>query len=321
MKWYSMQLDSQPMAKLSANSECKAYQLSNETGNGVMTIYEVLPGILLFYNDYHMAYFHSKLHTTDNLFCIDYCREGRLEYHVGEKTLSYVEADDLKFDRRVRHTGLFAFPLSHYHGITVSIKLPLAAEFFNEKLPEFSIDLYSLQQKFCSDSNPMVIHGLPEITHIFKELYDVPTSIRRSYFKIKVIELLLCLRALELPSNQEERPYFYKSQVEKIKAMFTLVTKHPEQHYTMKELSEQFDIPLTPMKNCFKCVYGNPISTYMRVYRMNRAAEFLRQDKDSSVAEIAGRVGYDSPSKFAAAFKKIMGKTPLEYRKNSFSAK
>ena len=39
------------------------------------------------------------------------------------------------------------------------------------------------------------------------------------------------------------------------------------------------------------------------------AVELVRE------AEIAGRVGYDSASKFAAAFKAVKGKTPLEYRR------
>ena len=37
---------------------------------------------------------------------------------------------------------------------------------------------------------------------------------------------------------------------------------------------------------------------------------------DVSVAELAGTVGYDSASKFAAAFKRSMGQTPTEYRMN-----
>ena len=56
--------------------------------------------------------------------------------------------------------------------------------------------------------------------------------------------------------------------------------------------------------------------TYMRNYRMNYAASLLRSDKTLKVAEIAGLVGYDSPSKFASAFHQTMGKTPLEYRKS-----
>ena len=62
----------------------------------------------------------------------------------------------------------------------------------------------------------------------------------------------------------------------------------------------------------------------MRNLRMDRAALLLRQEPQTSVAEIAGRVGYDSASKFAAVFKEAKGKTPLEYRRGGremFSSK
>ena len=62
------------------------------------------------------------------------------------------------------------------------------------------------------------------------------------------------------------------------------------------------------MKECFKSVYGQPVNTYMRSLRMDRAALLLRQEPQASVTEIAGRVGYDSASKFAAAFKDTKGK-------------
>lgn len=155
-----------------------------------------------------------------------------------------------------------------------------------------------------------------EIEHIFSELYNVPVKIKKDYFKIKVLELLLYLDALELSGHTEERPYFYKSQVEKIKAIQSLLTQDLTKNYTLEELSAKFDIALTPMKNCFKSVYGSPIFTYMRNYRMNYAAALLKSDKSLKVADVAGLVGYDSPSKFTAAFHQTMGKTPLEYRKS-----
>ena len=68
------------------------------------------------------------------------------------------------------------------------------------------------------------------------------------------------------------------------------------------------------MKQCFKSVYGTSIGDWLLKYRMNRAAVLLREDRGKNVAEIAGMVGYDSPSKFAMAFKRVMQMSPVEYR-------
>ncbi|WP_431732285.1 helix-turn-helix domain-containing protein [Clostridium botulinum] len=95
------------------------------------------------------------------------------------------------------------------------------------------------------------------------------------------------------------------------------MTENLHKHYTLDQLSKEFDIPLTSMKICFKNVYGNSIFAYMRFYRINMGAVLLRQNKGCSIAEIAGKVGYDSPSKFSTAFKDVMGVSPLIYRKNS----
>ena len=280
------------------SDDCKVMRLSDNSGEGMMTLYHVFPGVFLMYNDFHMKECVSGFQTDMDLLCIDHCREGRIEQEVGQNAFSYLEAGDLRVDRRIHHSGKVEFPLCHYHGISIGFHL------------------YELQKKYCSDRTPYVIPGEPAIEHIFSELYNVPIKIKKDYFKIKVLELLLYLDALELSGHTEERPYFYKGQIEKIKAIQTLLTQDLTQNYTLEELSERFDIALTPMKNCFKSVYGSPIFTYMRNYRMNYAASLLRSDKTLKVAEIAGLVGYDSPSKFTAAFHQTMGKTPLEYRKS-----
>lgn len=67
-------------------------------------------------------------------------------------------------------------------------------------------------------------------------------QIKLPYFRIKVLELLLYLDALELPKDAE-KPYFYKSQVEKVKAIHRLLTGELERHYTIAELSERFSVP------------------------------------------------------------------------------
>ncbi len=300
--------------RLAKSDGCSVYQLRNETGEGTITIYEVFPGVTLAYNDFHMSYYDSEFKPERNMFCIDHCREGRLEYPAKNDAFSYVEAGDLKLDRRLTHTGHFEMPLSHYHGAMISFDMDIACHSLPLEIKDFPVDLKVLQKKFCSDIYPSVIHDACSIEHIFGELYAVPEKIKRPYFKIKILELLLYLKALELPENSKEKPYFYKTQVEKIKAIQKFIILHMDENFTQQELSKRFDIPLTPMKRCFKSVFGATIGNYLLQYRMNQAAVFLKTERKMNVAEIAGRVGYDSPSKFAIAFRKLMGMSPMEYR-------
>ena len=300
--------------KLAENDGCSVYQFQNETGEGTITIYEVFPGVSLSYNDFHIRYYDSEFKPDRDLFCIDHCREGRLEYPAADDAYSYVEAGDLKLDRRLTHTGHFEMPLSHYHGAMVSFDMDAACRSLPQEIKDFPVNLRALQEKFCGGIYPYVVHGAGSIEHIFGELYAVPEKIKRSYFKIKILELLLYLEALELPENPVEKPYFYRTQVEKAKAVQQFLVGHMDENFTQKEMSRRFDIPLTPLKNCFKSVFGASIGSYLLEYRMNQAAVLLRTKREMSVAEIAGCVGYDSPSKFAAAFRRKMGMTPMDYR-------
>ena len=52
----------------------------------------------------------------------------------------------------------------------------------------------------------------------------------------------------------------------------------------------QRNITLTTMKKCFKEVYGTPIHSYVRDYRIHAAADLLRQT-GLSIAEISEKVG------------------------------
>lgn len=299
---------------LAESDGCSVYQFRNDTGDGTMTCYEIFPGAMLCFNDFHVAYFDSDYVPGRDMFVIDHCREGKMEYLAAENAYAYVGAGDMKLDRRLTHTGRFTFPSSHYHGLTVAFDMAVAADALSREVKDFPVDLKKLQDKFCPRRYPNVLREPDTAEHIFGELYQVPEKIRIPYFKIKIMELLLYLDALELPDAQEERPYYYKTQVEKVKSIQAFLAEHMDENYTLDELSSRFEIPLTGMKNCFRSVYGTSIKAWLTDYRMNQAAELLRTDSKKSVAEIAGIVGYDSASKFAIAFRKIMGMSPLEYR-------
>lgn len=221
----------------------------------------------------------------------------------------------MKLDLREEHTGAFQFPSCHYHGLTVAFDREIAGPALAEEVRDFPVTPEAVIRRFQLGRLPRVIHGAEGMEHIFGEMYRVPEKIRIPYFKVKILELLLCLDAMTIPREDTERPYFYKSQAEKVKAVKGFLTKHLAENFTQEELSRRFGIPMTAMKTCFRFIYGAAMGSWLMSYRMNRAAELLLRERDRSVAEIAGRVGYDNAGKFTEAFKKVMKLTPTEYRR------
>jgi AraC-like DNA-binding protein len=227
----------------------------------------------------------------------------------------YQDPRILQFDTREKHKQHFNCPLRHYHGITISLFVDEAQESLSTALDGFTVDLHTLREKLCPGGLPSAMAASNIPAFHFETLYNMNENIRQNLFRIKIFELLLHLDSLPAGNGFIERPYFHKTQVDKIKAIERFMTAHPEDHYTLEELAERFKISVTSMKRCFKGVYGASLYTYMRTWRMNAAAVMLRQTNES-VISIAGDLGYDNASKFSSAFQDVMGKNPSEYRKS-----
>ena len=290
------------------------WQFRNETGDGTMTAYDVFPGVILSFNDFHMERYHSSYVPDRRILAIDHCREGRMEYSAGDGRIGCTSAGDMKLDLRRQHTGEFIFPSCHYHGLTVAIDLDIIGQSLSEEVKDFPVAPEEIITRFSLGAYPRVLHGMKEADHIFGELYRVPEKIRIPYFKVKILELLLYLNAMTVTEDENEQPYFYRTQAEKVRAIRQFLIAHISENYTQEELSRRFDIPMTAMKTCFRSVYGEAIGAWLTGYRMNRAAELLRES-DLSIAEIGSRVGYDNAGKFTVAFKKTMKLTPSEDRR------
>ena len=81
-------------------------------------------------------------------------------------------------------------------------------------------------------------------------------------------------------------------------------------------LANEFHVSEKYLFTLFKKKTGYSPTSYLHHIRMERAAQLLRET-ELSVAEIARAVGYESQSKFTAAFKEYFGRLPKEYRKTT----
>ena len=106
----------------------------------------------------------------------------------------------------------------------------------------------------------------------------------------------------------------HAQQTEQVRKVHAFLVSHLDRRYTIEDLSRQFLLNTATLKSTFKAVYGQPIATYMKEARVREAMRLLRET-DSSIADIAAAVGYESQGKFTKAFKDVAQALPTEYRR------
>ena len=107
---------------------------------------------------------------------------------------------------------------------------------------------------------------------------------------------------------------FQASQEQIIRHVHDELTNNLAERVTIEELSRKYLMNTTTLKRCFKQVYGETIAAHMKKHRMEEAASLLLKTQND-IAAIAQAVGYESQSRFTAAFKETYGELPTEYRR------
>ncbi len=302
------------------NDNAHVLRIQLSTGEGYMTIYMVMKGVYVMFDEFHLESCESEFKNMENVFCIDHCRQGRIEHEnlIGDKF--YMESGDLKLGRRINHSGSIHMPNGYYYGMTIGFEIGEAEKSIKSELSGVDIDIGAIVKKFSSDKEYFIrkdslLKNDEYIDHVLSEMYNVPKEIRMDLFKVKIMELLLRLKMLDKTLYTDDRIYIPAGQAEKIKEVHKLIIDSPSKNYTVEVLSQMFDIPESTLRKNFREIYGSPIYKYIKKFKINKAAELLKNDRSLKVSDVAESVGYDNPSKFAAAFKDVMGLPPLEFRK------
>lgn len=287
----------------------------SHAGNS-MSRHTVFDGIDLMFLDVKQEtiQFYAKSHT--KTFAINHCEEGRIECKFTSGEYLYMGPGDMSLGWHIssnyQHENYF--PTKLFKGVVLLVDVEKAQPILDTLVTETRIDLTQLANRFCEQSEfGMMMEETESVRQIFSSLYKVPDQIKGHYFKLKVIEIFLLLSIIST-TNHEKRSSYRKQQVDIVKAVNEYISTQFMKRITIDSLSDQFDIPTSTLKRCFKGVYGTTIHHYLKECRIN-AAKRLLQESDQSILEIANAVGYENGSKFTSAFKEATGVTPSAYRK------
>ena len=130
----------------------------------------------------------------------------------------------------------------------------------------------------------------------------------------EAIENVLEIACPEAEKQEEPHLNASKEQIAVVRRIHDDMLREPGTRITIEELSKKYLMNTTTIKEVFKEVYGDSLAAHMKEHRLEKAAEMLIRS-DESVTDIAAAVGYDSSSRFSAAFRERYHLLPKEYRK------
>ncbi|MDO5411317.1 MAG: AraC family transcriptional regulator, partial [Lachnospiraceae bacterium] len=290
------------------------HQISNESS---ITTWQLYPGIELSFVDCQAEQLSVHHDSFNHILQLNYCREGRLGWRMNNGNTVYLGPHDYSLHMMDSCSDSeITLPNGSYSGLILCFDLTELSENPPELLAETGITVELLCHKFCANKTFTSLAGNEETEAIFSSFFCQPDNLQMTYWKIKTIELLLYLSKSD-NSAQRYLTGYQSEQVKIIREIHENLVTHLDQRLTIEYLSKQYLMNPTTLKNVFKAVYGTSIAAHMKEHRMKYAARLLLETNDA-IIQISKAVGYDTQSKFTAAFKDYFQILPTEYRKQHY---
>ena len=281
-----------------------------------MIIYHIFKGLDLIHNKFNSYDAPETNQKIERKYIeINYCKKGIYECTTESgKTLFLGEgeiASNINMMRKIKSS----FTRGYYEGIELLIDIDEFQDNIPEMFNNIIINIKKLKDLLMNDDEfGSVLKPIKEMVHIFDELYYIDPDVDKLYAQIKVLELLHVFTAIPFYCEGRKKVYLEKKQIDKIKMVHEELIYNLDKKITIEQLSEKYQIGTTPLKIYFKEIYGQPIYTYLKDYKVHVSLHLL-EETNKNINEIAGMLGYDNSSKFASVFKAKMKCTPTEYRK------
>ncbi len=104
--------------------------------------------------------------------------------------------------------------------------------------------------------------------------------------------------------------------VDQLEEILLYIHTYYSEKISLTTLVERFNTNRTTLNHMFKKYVGESLISYLIMLRIEAASLMLR-DTGLPITEIAYRVGYEDNAYFNRSFKRVIGCTPSQYRKNN----
>ena len=115
------------------------------------------------------------------------------------------------------------------------------------------------------------------------------------------------------PQMLMENAEKYRRYNERTKQMLTFIKRHFGEELSVRDIADSASISESECLRCFRKILDTSPIAYLKIYRLQRAAELL-ETTSRKVSDIAAQCGFGEMSYFAKSFREIYRCTPSQYR-------
>ena len=277
-----------------------------------MTEYQLYPDVRLISGSVCSFSEHGRFAYEKEMLEIGCCSEGRCEYREG-KHYYYLSPGHIIVRRRRAGDSSPFFPTGKFKGAVLMIDNEPFSESFSDLLEGSQTAPQNIIRDLCPDE-PFIIDDSFRAAQVFCEICCDISSKPYGWLRLKTAELLIELSVLSKDDSCAGENRCLSDQAKLAEDVCRFACANLNEHYTIQQLAKMKNVNITKLKACFKRVYGCSIYSYVRKQKMYAAADLLR-NTDRTVLDIACECGFDNGSKFAKAFREVMGEVPSVYRR------
>lgn len=154
------------------------------------------------------------------------------------------------------------------------------------------------------------------ITPILRQIYEYSGKglSKRLFIESKVLETASILVEMAEHEKGSDKIYLSAFDSSQLYKVLEILEERMTDPPSIGELSKITAMNEYKLKAGFRQLFSTTIYEYLRLLRMEKAAELL-DNQELSLQEIGQRVGYQSPHGFSNAFRRYYGITPLEWQR------
>ncbi|WPO79326.1 AraC family transcriptional regulator [Flavobacterium sp. KACC 22761] len=133
---------------------------------------------------------------------------------------------------------------------------------------------------------------------------------------LEILFLLSKSKDLRYINDNSYVPVNEDNKSDRLAEVFKYVKSNYKEEISLDEISKIANLTPTSFCRMFKAKTKKPFVEYLNEIRVSNACKYLIET-DLGISEIAYECGYKTASNFNKLFKKLIGTTPKEYRKNA----